>query len=249
MLLTILVIALWFIGFLVSNTFGLILFAQKTLVFLWSFLGLSIVLVLCAAILNISLNIGLIAESKWAELTRPEETRLGKKTGVWLLIGLTAFIAFLFAGDYFSRYAEKKRFMESAEYILETYAPSVNNISVGISDTSLAPFIPDALRFLSSQKAEFPRVFAIASKEVKSQRTFIEYNESSRHYIANQTDQYYKCTNDDCEYLQSVLYGENMEPLYLNKGTEYRLYYPIRKDGVCFILVFTERNSYGSFGS
>jgi hypothetical protein len=67
MVITISFIALFFIGFVVTNTFDLNVFTSRTSDFIFSFIGFSSVIVVCSAILNISLNISLIADSKAPE--------------------------------------------------------------------------------------------------------------------------------------------------------------------------------------
>src|SRR3972149_9049715 len=64
MLITICIISLFFIGFVTTLTFDLNVFTKQTSEFIYSFIGFSAVLVICSAILNISLNIGLIADSR-----------------------------------------------------------------------------------------------------------------------------------------------------------------------------------------
>jgi len=65
---TIVIIALFFFGFLLSNTFDLKVFANRTSDFIWTLFGASMVIVICGAFLNISLNIGIIADSKVSQI-------------------------------------------------------------------------------------------------------------------------------------------------------------------------------------
>ncbi len=66
---TIVIITLFFFGFIISSTFDLKVFADRTSDFIWTLFGASMVIVICGAFLNISLNIGIIADSKVNEIT------------------------------------------------------------------------------------------------------------------------------------------------------------------------------------
>src|ERR1700753_3942141 len=79
MIVTISFIGIFFIGFVVTNTFNLNVFTSQTSNFIFSFIGFSSVIVLCSAILNVSLNIGIIADSRIQEFTGNDTGMVTKK--------------------------------------------------------------------------------------------------------------------------------------------------------------------------
>src|SRR5688572_4073262 len=96
MVITISIIALFFIGFVTTATFDLNVFTKRTSDFILSFIGFSSVLVICSAILNISLNIGLIADTRAQDIKHSGQSFIIKKFSI-LAIGLIiALVTFLF---------------------------------------------------------------------------------------------------------------------------------------------------------
>lgn len=252
MVITISVIAIWFIGFVVANTFDLNVFTKRTSDFMFGFIGFSAVLVLCSAILNISLNIGLIADSKVQEMETEGSNIVGKKFYLSTLIGLIALIAFLFIGDYLTRKNEENKLVNAAEYIVETYSESISKIAPSLIDTSKVGQIPEILKFLSNQKSEFPSVTLLTSGKYDGQLTYLEIS----HWESEENlkkplfgNSFYKCQDYDCEYLQNLFTGKTTEPLFWTEKNDYKLYYPFIEKDIKYILLFTKYQRHGKVGS
>lgn len=252
MLITISIISIWFIGFVVSNTFDLNVFTQKASTFLYSFIGFSAVLVICSAILNISINISIIADSKISESGFSNSKTINKKLYFAILIVIFGLIAFLFLGDYLTRKNVKDKLIDSSDYIVKTYSESIKKIGPCFIDTANVAKIPEVLKFLSEQKSEFPTVLLITSGKYDGQLTFLEID----HFTTRKTlkeplfgNSFYKCEDYDCQYLTDFFTGKTNKKFFWTEESDYKLYYPFEMNGVKFILLFTKIQRNGKIGS
>jgi NADH:ubiquinone oxidoreductase subunit 5 (subunit L)/multisubunit Na+/H+ antiporter MnhA subunit len=252
MVVTICVVALFFIGFMTTQAFDLNVFTKGTSEFIFSFIGFAAVLVVCSAILNISLNIGIIADSRSQDLNDSSKSNLTMKF-VTVVLGLVfALMGFLFLGDFLTRQNEKNKLTNEATDIVTRYSESINKISAGLSDSSKVKEIPNILKFLSNQKENFPSVSLITSDKFEGQRTYLEIsqweNEESlkKPFYGNS---FYKCEIQDCDYLNAVFNGKTASQYFWTAKDDYKLYFPFVKDKKKFILLFTKYERHGKMGS
>ena len=252
MVVTILVIAIPFIGFVIANTFDLNVFTKRTSDFMFGFIGFSAVLVLCAAILNISLNIGLIADSKIQEIKIEGSNFVGKKFYLASLIGVISLVLFLFIGDFLTRKNEENKLVDAANYIIETYSESISKIAPSLIDTSKVRQIPEVLKFLSNQKSEFPSVSLLTSGNYDGQLTFLQISQWNSEESLNEPlfgNSFYKCQDYDCEYLQDLFTGKTVDSMFWTEKNDYKLYYPFTDNRIKYVLFFTKYQRHGKIGS
>ncbi len=252
MVITIFVIALFFIGFVTMITFDLNVFTKRTSDFIFSFIGFAAVLVVCSAILNISLNIGLIADSRTQDINDNGNNFITKKFligGIGLVFSL---VTLLFLGDFLTRQNEKKKLVNEANDIISRYSESISKISTGLSDTSKVKEIPDILKFLSNQKEKFPSVRLIVSDTFDGQLTYLEITQYGNDKTLKKPfygNSFYKCEIQDCDYLENVFTGKTTDTHFWTEKNDYKLYFPFDKDKKKFILVFTKYERHGKVGS
>ena len=136
---TIIIIVIFFFGFLISNTFDLKVFANRTSDFIWTLFGASLVIVICGAFLNISLNIGIIADSKVNEIAdgQIEKNTFNKNLLYVVILILIIIGGFLFLGDYLTRQNEKNKLIAECEETLTRYDKSIVDITKALTDTAL----------------------------------------------------------------------------------------------------------------
>ena len=252
MIITISLIALFFIGFVVTNTFDLNVFTGRTTSFIFSFIGFTSVLVFCSAILNISLNISLIADSKVSDLKTGEKSFLTKEFLFYSLGLVVIIISLLFLGDFLSRQNERQKLVSEANDIITRYRTSIDKIPVALADSSKIGEIPEILKFLSNQKQEFPSVSLITSAKFNGELTFLEINEYDIQRDLKKpffNGSYYKCQIQDCDYLNSFFTGQRMENHFWTEKNDYKLYFPFNCKGKKYILLFTRYERQGKFGS
>ncbi len=251
MIITIGIISIWFLGFIISNTFDLNVFSEKTSDFFISLFGTALVLVFCSAFLNISINISIIADSK--SYTIPG---VKSQTGRYLLFGFLGVVLFvtgaLFAGDYYSRKILKSNLYQECKDLIDRNNKILNDLSIDIKEKSKVFEIPKILGFLENQKKEFPTVTLILPVEYKDQLTFIKINSWSD--SVNLAKDYYNlsvypCEKFDCDYLTQIFTTSDTTYLLWTSKNNYRLYFPIKKNDTKFILLFDKTERYGRAGS
>ena len=251
---TIIIIALFFFGFIISDTFDLKVFTNRTSDFMWTLFGASMVIVICGAFLNISLNIGIIADSKQSQITDSQNKKenFNKRFLLGLVLTLMTVGVLLFLGDFLTRQNEKTKLITECEEILTRYEKSVNDITIALSDTSEIGEIPDILKFLGNQKQEFPSIILITSDYYKEQLTYLKitpYSDKKELKKELFNFSFYACNKNDCEYLRKVFEEEKSDYYFWSEKSNYKLYYPITKGDKKYILLFSKFDRYGKVGS
>lgn len=252
MVITISFIAIFFIGFIVTNTFDLNVFTRRTSDFIFSFIGFSSVIVVCSAILNISLNISLIADSKIQDIKENGTSFVTRKFFYYTAVIIVIIVSFLFLGDFLTRQNEKNQLIAEANDIITRYQTSIDKIPSGLADTSNIGVIPEILTFLSNQKEEFPSVALISSDNYNGQLTFLEINQYDNKENLKQpfyNNSFYKCQVHDCDYLNHYFTGQTKESHFWTQGNDYKLYFPFDGKGKKYILLFTKYERSGKIGS
>lgn len=251
---TMVIIALFFFGFLISNTFDLKVFANRTSDFIWTLFGASMVIVICGAFLNISLNIGIIADSKVNDIkNEPAGNSTFTKNFLYVVFLILVVIGgFLFLGDFMTRENEKNKLIAECEETISRYDQSIADISKALTDTALISEIPDILKFLGEQKQEFPSIILITSDYYKEQLTYLKITP-----YMNKSDlkkemfgfSFYPCDKNDCDYLKEVFETDKSDYFFWSENNNYKLYYPITKGEKKYILLFSKFDRYGKIGS
>jgi hypothetical protein len=251
MLVTICLIALFFIGFVTTSTFELNVFAERTSNFIYSFIAFSVVLVICSAILNISLNISLIADSRIQDIRDPGQSFVTRKFFASAAAFVITLLAFLFLGDFLSRQVEKKKLISEANDIVTRYEQSIDKIPAALNDTTRAHEIPEVLKFLSNQKEKFPSVSLIVSAQFDGQLTFLEINQWDNEVVKKPFfgNSFYKCEIQDCDYLEKIFTGQTTDTHFWTENNDYKLYFPFDKKNKKFILLFNKYQRHGKVGS
>jgi hypothetical protein len=250
---TISLVALFFFGFLISESFNLKVFTQDANDFIWILFAASMVIVLCGAFLNISLNIGIIADSKIseAELLGQDKSKFNL---IFLLVFLGTLIlitGILFFGDFRTRLLEKKKLIAECNEIVERYDKSIKDMSISLVERSKITEIPDILKFLSEQKSEFPSIILITSDFYKEQLTFLEITEYSdkKDLVKKLYDMsFYSCNKNDCEYLKEIFSTESTDDFFWTEKNDYKYYLPITDGQKKYVLLFSKYDRYGKYG-
>lgn len=253
MIATVGLIILWFIGFIVSNTFNLNVFTSRTTEFFFSIIGFAFVLVACAAILNISLNISLIADSKIQDLKLDQtKTIFNKKFFFSSGLLILTLIGFLFIGDYLTRQNEKNKLVTEAKDLIDRYEQSIDELTLFIQDTATVGKVPEILKFLSNQKSEFPTVTLLTSDQYKNETVYLQVTSWTSEKTLKEPYfdySFYKCSKVDCEYLKKVFENGNNDSYLWTEKNDYKFYFPVEKNGKKIILLFTKYERYGKIGS
>jgi len=251
-LVTIGIIILWFIAFILMQVFDLKVFALKSTEFFYLLIFAAFAIVACAAGLNISLNISIVAENMMDKQDKKEKKGYYKKILAWSGAAALLLAAFLFTADFFSRNYEKNRLIAESKEIIGTYQNSLNKIADGLTDRAQLKNLPGILSILSEQKEDFPDVELITAADYDNQAVYLSIKPGTKEedlqlpYYGNS---FYRATREDGWYLDNV-FKKNYDGIFFySKDNGYYLYYPVQVKGRRFILLFFKYNSFGSLSS
>lgn len=250
MLISIILSVFWYFIYTTLETFNLRVFAEKTATFFYIFIFVVIILNILLAIFNISINISLIADSKY-----PEEQKISVKQRKKIIIVIGSIFIFLtlllFAGNFLTKNIEKNRLISEAKDIVKRYDETINSISINLSKDSTIKNIPELIKFLDSQKYDYPSITLIRQIKINNEITYVFIDKDNK--IADEdinfNSQYYKSDKKELNYFDSIFSGKSNEILYLEHTDNY-VYIPINKNGIIFILRFDKiKESHGFIGS
>lgn len=245
-------IVLWFIAFAISMTFDLNVFQKRTSEFLMIFIVAAFVIVLCSAVLSVSLNISLIADARHQQPGTEKRKNLNRKYLAYFISVVAAMILILFAGDALSRKRQKDNLFKTSEDIVAQYSKSIYSILETVNDTSRYDQISEQIDIISNSREEFPSVKILSYQFYNGQLVFTEYGSDlssrNRHKSIIKAP-IYMSNSEDTEYLKDVFLNNNTEKLFYYHDDNYYLYYPIIKKSNKIVIRFSKFTRYGSYGS
>ena len=260
---SVLLLVYWVFAFILAQVFGLKVFREHiTEMFAMSVLGI-IALMAGALMLNIMLNLTRIAE-------RDQQTQGGggRKT-VWLLLAVFPLLAaLLFGGDYLSVRRKQQILLQSAERAVQSGA------AAALADYRFdLPYIlqtADTLKLMEKENTAFRSVSLIAPDTIGGKPVYLAFYDEADSYrnladvqpaadgfaakerdnvkTVRKIDHVYTTDPADREYLQQAFAGREGSRFQADGGN-YTLYYPYRKNGKTVVLVFSDYQRYGKFGS
>ena len=260
---SVLLLVYWVFAFILAQVFDLKVFREHiSEMFAMSVLGI-IALMAGALMLNIMLNLTRIAE-------RNQETAAagGKKTA-WLLLALFPLLAaLLFGGNYLSEQRKQQILLQSAERIVQS------GDTAALADYRFdLPYIlqtADTLKLMDKENTAFRSVSLIAPDTVGGKPVYLAFysdgdsyrsltdvqavadgftaKEQDRVKTVRKIDHVYTTDPADRAYLQQAFAGREGSRFRADGGN-YTLYYPYRKNGKTVVLVFSDYQQYGKFGS
>ncbi|ASP18032.1 hypothetical protein HMPREF9120_02867 [Neisseria sp. oral taxon 020 str. F0370] len=260
---SVLLLVYWVFAFILAQVFGLKVFREHiTEMFAMSVLGI-IALMAGALMLNIMLNLTRIAE-------RNQETAVagGKKTA-WLLPALFPLLAaLLFGGNYLSEQRKQRILLQSAERIVQS------GDTASLADYRFdLPYIlqtADTLKLMEKENTAFRNVFLITPDTIGGKPVYLAFYDEADSYrnladmqpaadgftakerdnvkTVRKIDHVYTTDPADRAYLQQAFAGREGSRFRADGGN-YTLYYPYRKNGKTVVLVFSDYQQYGKFGS
>ncbi len=253
MISTVGLIVLWFIGFVISNTFNLNVFTSRTPDFFITLIGFGLVLTICSTFLNISLNISLIAESKIKDL-KIDETHNSLFYKRFLYVSsviLIVIIGFMFTSDYVTRKNEKRIIETEAIDLVERSKQSIDELTILLNDTSTINQVPEILEMLSNQKTKFRTVSIITSDKYKNELIYLEIDHwTSIKALKKPYFDYsfYKCDKAESDYLRDVFEKRFNGSYIISENNDYKFYYPFENNGRRIVLLFTQHENNGRLG-
>lgn len=260
---SVLLLVYWVFAFILAQVFGLKVFREHiTEMFAMSVLGI-IALMAGALMLNIMLNLTRIAE-------RDQQTQGGgsRKT-VWLLLAVFPLLAaLLFGGDYLSVRRKQQILLQSAERAVQSGAAAA--LADYRFDLSYILQTADTLKLMEKENTAFRSVSLITPDTIGGKPVYLAFYDEADSYrnladvqpaadgfaakerdnvkTVRKIDHVYTTDPADREYLQQAFAGREGSRFQADGGN-YTLYYPYRKNGKTVVLVFSDYQRYGKFGS
>jgi len=237
----VLINAIWFLSFIVSVIFKLDTLIPQNNTFYLVFIGSSFITVLLATLLNITLNLSIIAEVKAKEGEQNNKQVFGRRGLSYLAIIFVVIIGLIFLVDFYKKHQERNLIINNWTEIINEYNRQVDDISESICDTSRIKNLPQKLKDLSSHRFEKPYLTIIGAETIKDELEFIEISSSfldSANYDSSAVPTVYQCVTDERQYLKKIFTTKSSEKyLWTDKGS-FRLFYPIDKGKRKYILLF-----------
>jgi len=229
-------------------------FKESTSVFLISVYMGAIGLGVATFLLNIAINVSLIAETKVAQ-SNSSEAKSKIKFWLYIIGGITAAtMIVILAGTVLSEKKYLSIVHQQANEVLNNNDDLLSKIGTLLSnDTKNMPAIADINKFLANQRADLPQLTLIYSGNFEGKMALYElgtYFSENDKGIALRT--YYQCSKSiDCDYLKSFFSGNSAEILQRNtrRNDMFWIYFPFERGGSKFVFMFKKHQNYGKIGS
>lgn len=274
MLVTVIIIAVWFVGFIISVTFNLNIFQSRTTEFAFALIGAAFGIVASASFLNISLDISIISDIKLAEFIQHNVTgdtiderllvelpqhavidssiKRHRKVLPWLItFGAIAFVAvFLLVGDKYSEMSQRRNMGKEGVDLLVRFDSSINKIGNAIGNKEFEG-IPKIIDILSNQKKEFSRISIVYLDKFDGQNIYVNVTthldsaDIKKDFLNNS---FYQPSEEEAEFFSDFFEKNKADRYFWNEGDHYRLYMPVIVDSTKFIVIGSNQ-TYGRVGS
>ncbi len=241
----------WVFTFVSIKVFGFKIFQSNIMdSFNFSILGI-LALMAGALMLNIMMNLSMIAENRQKIVEHIPHKSFGKKVYLVFLTFPLIFL-FLFYGDYSNSKKTELYMIESVEYIVEEYKEKITDIVQLQPDSIYFEKVNNTIEFLEKQDEKFPSVSFLYQTDFDSDKVIIELN--GRGYrqnslINNNPNLIFSSSKEEKVYLKSVFNNKVSDPLFSANDGKYELYYPVHTKNGTIILFLNKRSRFGKYGS
>lgn len=213
-------------------------------------------------LLNVAINISLIADAKIAELPSSiSQASLPRKWIVYLAGTAIGITAILIGSSYYSKTQYMELVRVQAEEILQDNNALLEKIAAKLqagSEKKHYAEIYETIRFLQNQRDSLPNITLIYTGTFSGKPAYYQlagsrgFSDSEAKQDENYIHQYYSCDQEkDCDYIKNFFAGGKAEPLqhFSFRSDEFAIYLPYIINEKRFILSFARWNRYGKFGS
>ena len=214
--------------------------------------GLAVVLVL----LNVTVNISLIADARIAELRMEPQRGWAKQWLIGYFAIAVVLVGIVLGGTYLSKNRYLNVIQAQADEVLKDNRNLLDEMSRLLASGKTEDYkrIVEIHDFLESQRSGLPRLTLIYPGKFADKLAFYRVNayfpyDPQTHVY---TPVYFPCTqNIDCDYLEKFFSGGNAEVLrkYTIRDDQFYIYIPFIGKESRFVLLFDSTNRYGKLGS
>jgi len=257
---SVLALIYWIIIFITIQVFELKVFKEYTTsTFYFSILGI-LALMFGALIINVMFNLSRIAEMDKNEDLPAKNDRKGI---IIFLVSLPAVICFLFLGNFISAKKMENNLKKSADEIIKTYSLEINKISEYSFTKEWINNTANTIEIMEKIDQNFDVVYLILQDEINGNKMYLTFSGNKVSMDEKAVDVSFhkegqpiekinyinKSTLKEREYLEKVFNEKYNEKYFVSKDGNYKLFIPLRENGNTIILMFSNRQRYGSFSS
>jgi hypothetical protein len=252
---SVLALLYWIIIFVTMEVFDLRVFKEYTSSsFNFSIMGI-LALMFGALIINVMFNLSRIADSRIAERNKEEEPppKKNKKQLIIFLASFPAIICLLFLGDFISSKKMENTLKKSADEMIKTYSNEINEFSKYSFTKEWINQTANTIEIIERIDQDFNNVYLILQDVINGNNIYLTFSSQTvkmdEKIVINKIDYIKGSALKEREYLDKV-FNENYNEKYFvsNSGT-YLLFVPLRVNGNTIVLMFSNRQRYGSFSS
>lgn len=257
MIAVVLVIAVWYVIFIVSTTFDLNVFKSRSTDFMITTVVSAFGIIICSTFLSIGLDISIISDAKVHEIsglvsdTTSSKRSVGRRVAAWSLVTVALIIALLFAGDAYSEHRSSIEMVRNGQDLVNQYSESIAKIEHAVVSGEFVE-VPSVLEILSKQKRDLDRVSVVYPDTYDGQTVFVHATmqldsaDTGRKYLGNS---FYQPSAEERDYFDLISKDRDTPPKLMRDGSSYKLFLPVSSDSRWFVLLCTDYKLYGGIGS
>lgn len=246
--------------------------------FMISVLGIMAIL-FGSVIVNIMLNLTRIADRDHGKLLsnsgKTSNSGNSKKTAAsskssqassqapfkWLtafLLGFPVIFALLYGGDWATKRQKKELMVSSAQTLIDNKASIITQLTQYEFNRNYLTKAQENIYLLKNVDKYFPNISVLVLDTINQEKVILSINQYDVNADHNNTPQpkplakkhfLYRTTQEEREYLLNVFAGKDTDILYEPHKGNYKLYYPIRGKNGYIVLLLSDYQRYGKFGS
>lgn len=253
------ILVYWVFVFSMMSIFDFKIFRQNmTEAFAFSVLG--IMAILCGSvIINIMLNLTRIADKQQNNATVTPRWSLK-----WLAVFILSFpllFALLYAGDWATK-KKKERFMiAAANTLIDSKASIIQQLSQYQFNRKYLHKAQENIYLLSHIDKHFPAIRVLVRDDINQETVILSVNrytveieevvdkatKNPKHL--QKIDFIYSTTAEERQYLLNALSGKEDNIRYEAHKSNYKLYYPVHGKNGNIVILLSDYQRYGKFGS
>jgi hypothetical protein len=252
---SVLALIYWIIIFITMEVFDLRVFKEHTTsTFNFSIMGI-LALMFGALIVNVMFNLSRIADSRITERDKEEEQppKKSKKQLIIFLASFPAIICLLFLGDFISSKKMETNLKKSADEMVKTYSNEIKEFSNYSFTKEWINHTANSLQIIERIDQNFNNVYLILQDVINGNNMYLTFSNHAVNMdektVINKIDYLKGSALKEREYLDKVFKGNYNEKYFVSDGGTYYLFVPLRENGNTIVLMFSNRQRYGTFSS
>jgi hypothetical protein len=247
---SVLALIYWIIIFITMEVFDLRVFKEHTTSsFYFSIMGI-LALMFGALIINVMFNLSRIAERDKEEEQQPKKS---KKQLIIFLASFPAIICLLFLGDFISSKKMENNLKKSADEIIKTYSNEINEFSKYSFTKEWINHTANTLEIIEKIDQNFNGVYLILQDVINGNNMYLTFStrtvSTDEKNVINKIEYIRRSELKEREYFDKVFNEKYNEKYFVSDGGTYVLFVPLRANGNTIVLMFSNRQRYGSFSS